>query len=515
MNPRRDFEVIEIDASRMRVESQLGGSWRFIVAGSDDDNSPTVDNHDELMEILVAQRATPRRLGIFVTYRLPDVDPVSELWLYRGRFFTPKPFALASDFRARLQADARIAEQPDHDGIQQLLHRLAGLYIDDLLVSGPQGPTLDAVVVSALEELRARESRRSEIVVRPYTAGPVLLEPVSDSSWRFRIVARGETDDSLASDPVALGELLLLVEAQRVVPRYLWIDRSFSPSGASVWLYRGHFVAVDPFDAELADAIVAITKDGHFDEPADAAALDQLRALFPVAEQDDGPQGLGDALARAIAARDAEIQRRRAFSLEPFPPENVALLHGSFDPRTETNTWSFVVRGSSETENIDDETLATLLDLQWETPQLIGFSTVDGSRHDIWLFRGHYVAVDNPDADRPRLIEMIAADERFAVPGDEQPVRALRKRLPPNRFEREAREEAEAAQQEAALRRPTIPERVRHEVWRRDQGRCIDCGSRENLEFDHIIPFSRGGSNTARNLQLLCEACNRRKLARI
>jgi len=60
-----------------------------------------------------------------------------------------------------------------------------------------------------------------------------------------------------------------------------------------------------------------------------------------------------------------------------------------------------------------------------------------------------------------------------------------------------------------------IPERVRNEVWRRDEGRCVDCGSRERLEFDHIIPYSKGGSNTARNLELRCEACNRRKGATI
>lgn len=50
--------------------------------------------------------------------------------------------------------------------------------------------------------------------------------------------------------------------------------------------------------------------------------------------------------------------------------------------------------------------------------------------------------------------------------------------------------------------REAIPERVRHEVWRRDRGRCVDCGARERLEFDHIIPISRGGSNTARNIEL-------------
>jgi tetratricopeptide (TPR) repeat protein len=59
--------------------------------------------------------------------------------------------------------------------------------------------------------------------------------------------------------------------------------------------------------------------------------------------------------------------------------------------------------------------------------------------------------------------------------------------------------------------RATIPEEVRHAVWRRDEARCAQCGSQENLEYDHIIPVSRGGANTERNLQLLCEPCNRCK----
>jgi hypothetical protein len=59
--------------------------------------------------------------------------------------------------------------------------------------------------------------------------------------------------------------------------------------------------------------------------------------------------------------------------------------------------------------------------------------------------------------------------------------------------------------------RPPIPKHVQREVWRRDMGRCVECGSRENLEFDHIIPVAKGGATTARQLQLLCQDCNRRK----
>jgi hypothetical protein len=72
-----------------------------------------------------------------------------------------------------------------------------------------------------------------------------------------------------------------------------------------------------------------------------------------------------------------------------------------------------------------------------------------------------------------------------------------------------------AATAPAAARRQAIPERVRHEVWRRDRGTCVECGSRGRLEFDHIIPVSRGGANTVRNLELRCEPCNRRKGARV
>jgi hypothetical protein len=67
------------------------------------------------------------------------------------------------------------------------------------------------------------------------------------------------------------------------------------------------------------------------------------------------------------------------------------------------------------------------------------------------------------------------------------------------------------SQSKVMTERPRIPENVRIEVWRRDGGKCARCGSRINLEYDHIVPISKGGSNTARNIELLCEKCNRSK----
>lgn len=64
-------------------------------------------------------------------------------------------------------------------------------------------------------------------------------------------------------------------------------------------------------------------------------------------------------------------------------------------------------------------------------------------------------------------------------------------------------------------KRKPIPDEVKEKVWRRDNGRCVKCGSQENLEFDHIIAVVKGGSNTARNIQILCERCNREKSANI
>ena len=66
-----------------------------------------------------------------------------------------------------------------------------------------------------------------------------------------------------------------------------------------------------------------------------------------------------------------------------------------------------------------------------------------------------------------------------------------------------------------ANKRPPIPKTVVDAVWNRDRGKCVYCGSNENLHLDHIIPFSKGGDTSVENLQLLCQKCNLEKSNKI
>jgi hypothetical protein len=68
----------------------------------------------------------------------------------------------------------------------------------------------------------------------------------------------------------------------------------------------------------------------------------------------------------------------------------------------------------------------------------------------------------------------------------------------------------------ATKHRRIIPTEVKLLVWKRDGGKCTMCGASDELHFDHILPYSKGGTSLkADNVQLLCARHNLKKSARI
>jgi len=115
-----------------------------------------------------------------------------------------------------------------------------------------------------------------------------------------------------------------------------------------------------------------------------------------------------------------------------------------------------------------------------------------------WLYRDYLVEMEDSDIYRQ----------------DDAALLVKRAVLREERELAHARQEVETLERFGDLpsvSRDVISDEVRMFVWQRDGGRCVRCGAREKLEFDHIIPLADGGSSTERNIQLLCEPCNRSK----
>jgi len=112
----------------------------------------------------------------------------------------------------------------------------------------------------------------------------------------------------------------------------------------------------------------------------------------------------------------------------------------------------------------------------------------------IWSYNGMFHLVDAwRERDHERSVFKF---KLIAVEGDERSI-AL-------------------ARSEPAEARRLIPTQVKIEVWNRDKGRCVLCGATDELHFDHVLPFSKGGTSlTADNVQLLCARYNLSKGAKL
>ena len=114
----------------------------------------------------------------------------------------------------------------------------------------------------------------------------------------------------------------------------------------------------------------------------------------------------------------------------------------------------------------------------------------------IWLDNGYFHLVDSwQESDDMRqvfkfkliAVEGVESDDAFE---DEQSTESKRSRI--------------------------IPAHIKLEVFQRDSGKCVQCGATDELHFDHILPYSKGGTSLkAENVQLLCARHNLQKSDKI
>jgi hypothetical protein len=104
----------------------------------------------------------------------------------------------------------------------------------------------------------------------------------------------------------------------------------------------------------------------------------------------------------------------------------------------------------------------------------------------VWMYRNRVVVVEPP---YEVSLDEIILTVTHVVLSQEQGFAEMKADI--DRFQR--------LKEAGRMPREPIPADVRSFVWRRDQGRCVRCDSTEQLEYDHIIPLAKGGSNTERS----------------
>lgn len=111
----------------------------------------------------------------------------------------------------------------------------------------------------------------------------------------------------------------------------------------------------------------------------------------------------------------------------------------------------------------------------------------------IWSYNGVFHLVDSwLEDDGARKVFKF---KLIAVQGDEDFSKPVRRNLAHRRI---------------------IPTWVKLAVWKRDSGKCVQCGAANELHYDHVLPYSKGGTSvTPENVQLLCARHNLQKSNKI
>ncbi|MBQ2653035.1 MAG: HNH endonuclease [Methanobrevibacter sp.] len=132
------------------------------------------------------------------------------------------------------------------------------------------------------------------------------------------------------------------------------------------------------------------------------------------------------------------------------------------------------------------------------------YDCVDAESTPIWLYSAtdedcmddiSYL-ITQPFTELIKLLEQILKIELFCIYN-------FTLELLPNKAKKSKRQ------------RTHVPKGMRHEVFKRDNYTCVECGARKDdgatLHVDHVVPVSKGGSDELDNLQNLCSDCNLNK----
>lgn len=124
--------------------------------------------------------------------------------------------------------------------------------------------------------------------------------------------------------------------------------------------------------------------------------------------------------------------------------------------------------------------------------------TCFGDAKNLWIYKNH-VFVSDPAFSQTKMEEYFLRVKLFVLKR-ESVITNLKKKV----------ENLEGVFQKKSIR-PRISDDVQIAVMARDYGKCVKCDSNTEIQFDHIIPISKGGSNEVENIQILCRLCNQKK----
>lgn len=304
------------------------------------------------------------------------------------------------------------------------------------------------------------------------------------------------------------------------------------------------FVAFHGFAADIADPRIAVP----FESAGRTARA--IQGVGHVSSSDRiGATPRGCAVPRQTEAlRTIAVASTVATGVNVRPlPWNVGIFE-ELDPRREPEYWLTSTDRPRNTLRLSPDRMAEIdAEHRWRAVY-VGPSPFDAEH--IWLYQGKFYATPDkadPPAVTSRISSMLHAQKQAqdeakaerergwprskkadlkALAAQREQEEAQRRREEEDRLIEEARGVAKERQRamevawarsvledpaSRAARRTGIPREARYAVFERDAGKCVECGSAFDLQYDHIIPLAMGGSNSVDNLQLLCGECNRRK----